>query len=65
MAQEKVYLSKARKQRARTVLPNGWNRILHLFCVHLHRTTENSPFSEPAGEENNALNQTNSNLLFP
>lgn len=60
-----VHLSKARKQRACTMLPNGWSSILHLFCVYLCRTTENSPSSEPAGAENNALNQANTNLLFP
>lgn len=37
-----VHLSKARKQRACTMLPNGWSSILHLFCVYLCRTTENS-----------------------
>lgn len=60
-----VHLSKARKQSTCTVLPNGWNSTLHLFCVHLRRTTEILPFSGPAGEENNALNQANTNLLFP
>lgn len=59
-----VYLSKVRKQKACTVPPSG-RSVLHILCVHLNRSTVNSHFSEPGGEQNNALNQKNTNLLFP
>lgn len=49
-----VHPLKARKQRTRTMLLNGWNSVLHLLCVHLRRTIEILPFSEPTGEENHA-----------
>lgn len=59
-----ICLSKERKQRACTVLPSGQS-ILHILYVHLNRITVNSHFPEPAGEQNNVLNQENTNLLFP
>lgn len=59
-----IYLSKVRKQRACAVLSSGQS-ILHILCVYLNRIMVNSQFPEPAGEQNNALNQENTNLLFP
>lgn len=58
-----IYLFKVRNQRVCTVLPSGQS-IFHILCVHLNRITVNSHFPEPAGEQNNALNQENTNLLF-
>lgn len=80
LGENHVFQVKIRSRASQAVIYTHpkWESKGHVQCYQMAGTVsptwfvsictgpqENSSFSEPAGEENNALNQANTNLLFP